>query len=278
MAETEPEHTLTRQNADEHNNTGLPEGPDMTDNAHTIVCKQIMAEMKIEHDKYEEIVKKIRSSIHQLFLVKCKVDEKEYHFLAEYKNDGFFDYFGKHASAFSDIQLCMQKKVKINRPDEVKRLNKMYGDGPSLGFKFLHNKKDVTIKIGPPNNRTISYEDFKNTFIPLNEAFMYKNMPETIDVANIVGLKPPTLPGALPMDEMIEEEVTHEVISDSEGESDDEFKDVEEDDGKVVDPRNVGDMKVEDIEEKVGGRKKRRKKRSRSKKKRRKRKNRTKKN
>ena len=262
MAETE--HTLTRQNAEEQLDTGIPKGPDMTDNAHTLVCKEIMAEMKIEHDKYEEIVKKIRTSIHQLFLVKCKVDEKEYYFLAEYKNDGFFDYFGKN-KAFGEIQQCMHNKVKTNRPAEEKRLLAIYGDGPSLGFKFLHNDRHVTIKIGPPNNRMISYEDFKNTFIPLKDAFMYKNMPKTIDIGNIVGLKKPALPAELPMSEVKEEEVTHEVID-----SDDEFTDVESD------PVNEGDMKVEELV--GGGRKKRRKKRSRSKKKRRKRKNRTKKN
>ena len=289
MAETEDiiEHKLTRQHADGMEDSVIPEGPDMTDNAHTLVCKEIMAEMKIEHDKYEKIVKKIKTSIHQLFLVKCKVEKGEYYFLAEYKSDGFNDYFGKN-SGFGEIQQCMHDNVMTNRPGEKERLNKLYGSsgGRSLVFKFLHNNKDVTIKIGPPNKRTISYEDFKNSFIPINDAFMYENMPKTIDATNIVGMNlleppnkpppPPPVPGLLPPPPTsgapilppVPPTVTKKADAvDLTEEEEEEFSDV-----------NEGDINVVDIEQKEGGRKKRRKKGSRSKKRRGRRKNSTKKN
>ena len=144
MAEEKTE-VLQKMEAEVMEDYALPEGL-KDDHPQSIQCKKIMAEMKIEHDKYEKIVKKIKTSINQLFLVKCNVNMGEYYFLAEYKYDGFKDFFGKN-SAFGEFQVCLHDKVKINRNDEINRLNKLYGDGPSLGFKFLHNNKEVTIRI-----------------------------------------------------------------------------------------------------------------------------------
>ena len=246
---------------------GLPEEP-KEDSPQSLQCKEIIAEMKIEHDKYNKIVRKIVTGTNRLFLVKCKVEKGEYYFLAEYLNDNFEkDFFG-NSMAFSASQQCRDKTSKINREDEINRLNGEYGKngGPMLEFKFLHNDKRVTIKIGAPNKRTISYEDFKNSFIPIDEAFMYKNMPKTIDETNIVGMKllepqspPPPVPGTPPMPPPPPEMDEAQVVDLTE-EEEKEFSD------------------ASDGEEKVGGRKKRRKKRSRSKKRRRRRKNRTKKN
>ena len=267
MAEDESKTpTLTRMNAEEMPDTVLPEGP-KEDHPQSIQCKKIMAEMKIEHDKYNKIVRKIVTSTNHLFLVKCKVEKGEYYFLAEYLNDNFEkDYFGK-SMGFSEAQQCRDNISKIKHEDEVNRLNQQYGKGPNLAFKFLHNKKQVEINIGPPNARTISYEDFKNSFIPINEAFMYKNMPKTIDQTNIVGMKiveppkqvPPPISGA-PIVPPLPPGVDEAEVVNLTGDEENQFSDVSDD------------------EEKVGGRKKRRKKRSRSKKRRRRRNNRTKKN
>tara|TARA_B100000902_G_scaffold286995_1_gene273127 strand:+ start:3597 stop:4415 length:819 start_codon:yes stop_codon:yes gene_type:complete len=265
---------LQRMNAEEMPDTVLPGAP-KEDNPQSLQCKEIMAEMKIGHDKYNKIVRKIVTGTNHLFLVKCKVEKGEYYFLAEYLNDNFEkDFFGK-SMAFSESQQCRDGISMIKRGDEVERLYKLYGEGPMLEFKFLHNDKQVTIKIGPPNNRTISYEDFKNSFIPINEAFMYENMPKTIDATNIVGMKlleppkqgPPPIPASgapiipkLPPN-LERKDTNGDQLS---GMDSEEFEDV-----------NEGDMKVEEL---GGGRKKRRKKGSRSKKRRGRRKNRTKKN
>ena len=176
----EEESKLQRMQGEILDERLLPEGP-KEDNQQSKQCKEIIAEMKIEHDKYYKIVRKIVTSTNRLFLVKCKVEKGEYYFLAEYLNDNFDkDFFGKNMF-FSASQQCRDETSKINRQDEVNRLNEEYGKsgGPMLEFKFLHNDKRVTIKIGAPNKRTIGYEDFKNSFIPIDEAFMYKNMPKT---------------------------------------------------------------------------------------------------
>ena len=266
MAEETP--GLQRMDAEVIPDTVLPGAP-KEDNQQALQCKEIMAEMKIEHDKYNKIVRKIVTGTNHLFLVKCKVEKGEYYFLAEYLNDNYDkDFFGK-SMAFSESQQCRDGISKMNRGDEVNRLNELYGEGPMLEFKFLHNNKRVTIKIGPPNNRTISYEDFKNSFIPINEAFMYENMPKTIDATNIVGMKlleppkqgpPPAPTSGAPIVPKLPPEMDEAEAVNLTGDEERQFSDVSDD------------------EEKVGGRKKRRKKRSRSKKRRRRRKNRTKKN
>lgn len=263
MAEDESKTpTLTRMNAEQMDKPGLPEGP-KEDNPQSLQCKEIMAEMKIEHDKYNKIVRKIVTGTNRLFLVKCKVEKGEYYFLAEYLNDNYEkDFFGK-SMAFSESQQCRDAISKINRGDEVNRLNELYGEGPMLEFKFLHNDKRITIKIGPPNKRTISYEDFKNSFIPIDDAFMYKNMPKTIDETNIVGMKlsePQSAPPPLPTDERpivppIPPGMNEAEVVNLTGDEEKQFSD------------------VSNGEENVGGRKKRRKKRSRSKKRRRRRRN-----
>ena len=69
--------------------------------------------MVMIHKKYEDIINKIKSSEGQLFLIKCKTSQGEYHFLARYKNDTFDKYMtGDVMFTGFNPTLVMQKQQK----------------------------------------------------------------------------------------------------------------------------------------------------------------------
>lgn len=248
----------------------IPKEPKRKVDDNTKKCDEIMDEIEIEHKKYAEIVNKIKTGINRYFLIKCKVNKGEYYFLAEYKTDGFDEFFTP-GGFFNKERICTAGK-KITKEMIIKQ----YGDGPMINFILLHNKKDCSIKIGPPNKRLISYDNFKKNIIPINEAFMYKNMPSSISESDIVDYTN-YMNKKEEKEEITELENVEHLIPDD----DDAPRNVETGSGELPPPPpppppvpawppNEG--------QKVGGRKKRRKKRSRSKKRRGRRKNRTKKN
>ena len=244
---------------------GIPAEPKRVENDDTRECDKILEEMKQMHKKYENIINKIKGSEGQLFLVKCNTSRGQYHFLARYQKDTLNKYF-KRGAAFPSGTLnepCDNENAnKFNTMDAFEeRYSK---EAPMFEFKLLHNNEVITLKFGKETR--MKYEDFKTTFIPIDEAFMYEEFKEEIiNYGNIVGIRKPKVPPPI-LDVVEESDVKHEIIH----QSSEEFKDVE------------SDMEVEDIEgqDQFGGKKKKkkRKKRSRSKKKRRRRKNNTKKN
>jgi len=246
----------------------IPKEPERKVDDNTKICDEMMDEIEIEHKKYAEIVNKIKTGINRYFLIKCKVNKGEYYFLAEYKTDGFDEFFTP-GGFFNKKRICTAGK-KMTKEMIIKK----YGDGPMIQFILLHNKKVCTIKIGPPNKRLISYDNFKKNIIPINEAFMYKNMPTSISESDIVDYT-----NYLNKKEEKEEKVTelenvkYEVI----GGDDDAHRNVETVSGELP-PVPPPPIPAWPPNQGGGGRKKRRKKRSRSKKRRGRRKNRTKKN
>ena len=236
----------------------IPSGPTREENHDTRECDKILEEMKQMHKKYENIINKIKGSEGQLFLVKCNTSRGQYHFLARYQKDNFNKYFKKGAAFPSGTlnEPCDNKNAnKFNTMDAFEE--KYESVAPMFEFKLLHNNEVITLKFGKKTR--MKYEDFKTTFIPINEAFMYEEFEkEVIGMGNIVGIAPQLSKVPSDMDMVEESNVVHGIIG-SEG-----------DGTKIVDIE-LGDR--------FGGKKKKkRKKRSRSKKRRRRRKNNTKKN
>jgi hypothetical protein len=238
-------------------------------------CLDALEEMVIIHKKYEDIINKIKSGEGQLFLVKCNTSGGLYHFLARYTSDTFGEYMQEN-KAFPNVPNPCDKKT-AKQYDTLKKFEEKYNKGPpSMFFNFVHQKKDSDEKQLKLGRKYFPYEKFKKSIIPINEAFMYKDMIiENIGTGHIV-----------------------DYTSEAETEREEEVEVVEEEEGVEYDPPSrqpseeipesdhleVEDgMKVVDIEleeELVGGKKKKkkRKKRSRSKKRIRQRKNNTKKN
>lgn len=230
-------------------------------------CLDALEEMVIIHKKYEDIINKIKSGEGQLFLVKCNTSGGLYHFLARYTSDTFGEYMQEN-KAFPNVPNPCDKKT-AKQYDTLKKFEEKYNKAPpSLFFNFVHQNKDSDEKQLKLGSKYFPYEKFKKSIIPINEAFMYKDMIiENIGTGHIVDYISEEV-----VEEVLEEEnVTYEPIS---RESSDEFKDSESD------PEVEDDMRVQNEGEWVGGKKKKkkRKKRSRSKKRIRQRKNNTKKN
>ena len=267
----------------------IPSEPKREENDDTRECDKILEEMKQMHKKYENIINKIKGSEGQLFLVKCNTSRGQYHFLARYQKDNFNKYFKKGAAFPSGTlnEPCDNENAnKFNTMDAFEE--KYESEAPMFEFKLLHNNEVITLKFGKKTR--MEYEDFKTTFIPINEAFMYEEFEkEGIGMGNIVGIIAPPL-SKVPSDMGPDEEVvTHEIIT---PQSSEEFKDVESDmevqDIELEQPERALTMEQDGIEilddddddAPFGGKKKnkKRKKRSRSKKRIRQRKNNTKKN
>ena len=254
----------------------IPEGPPgRSEDAEA--CVELLEQLKEMHNKYKKIVDKIKSGYNQLFLIKCGTSKGNYHFLAKYKSDTYNQYFQDEQSVFSTGIIsdpCSKEQLKNFKT--LEKMKEHYNKIPPLLFyNFEHKTYGVgstpeQINLAP---KYFQYDDFKNSIIPIEEAFMYKEIRK--EPLKIVGYnseiqKEPELPPAVPalppgMDEADVVDLT--------GDEEKQFKDVNENDGTEIE-----DIEIKDDERKVGGRKKRRKKRSRSKKRRRGRKNRTKKN
>ena len=154
---------------------------------------------------------------------------------------------------------CDAKTAK--KYNSLKKFEDEYNRGPpSMFFNFVHQKKDSDDKQIKLGTKYFPYEDFKKSIIPINEAFMYKNMIiEDIGTGHIVNYTPEAETEG---EEVVEEKVEHAII----GSEEDEMV-VEDIEGQDLFKGSFG-----------GKKKKKRKKRSRSKKRRRRRKNNTKKN
>ncbi len=241
---------------------GIPAEPKRVENDDTRECDKILEEMKQMHKKYENIINKIKGSEGQLFLVKCNTSRGQYHFLARYQKDNLNKYFKKGAAFPSGTLNEPCDNENANKFNTMDAFEERYSkEAPMFEFKLLHNNEVITLKFG--KDTRMKYEDFKTTFIPINEAFMYEEFEkEIINIGNIVGIVKPPL-SKVPSDmDMEESDVEHEII------------------GSEEDKMVVEDIEGQDpFKDSFGGKKKKkRKKRSRSKKKRRRRKNNTKKN
>jgi hypothetical protein len=264
----------------------LPEGPggrkEKSEGDQTLQqnCDDLLEEMRRRQNQYGEIINKIKKGEGRLFLVKCKTQKgKEYYFLARYNSDNFDKTLQEQAVFGTKPDPCGDTDYKDFQ--KIENFEKLWN--PMMEFTMLRNEKVYTLRFG---NKQFKYEEFKKNIIPIDEAFMYENIKlSSNNESSIVGYTPPQeeqpppiprAPSEIP-DDLVEEEVVHEIITPpitpipSE-----EFKDVEEDDGT-----HVSDIELEPESDTVGGKKKkkkRRKKRSRSQKKRRRRRNSTKKN
>ena len=257
--------------------TGIPEPPPgRPEDEDTKSCVKLLEQLKEMHNKYKNIVDKIKSGEGQLFLIKCGTSKGNYHFLAKYKSDNYKKYFQGEQSVFNVGMVpdpC--SKDKLNKFKTYEKMEAYYNEiPPHLFFTVLHEKgkEDKQLKLAP---KYFKYDDFKNSIIPINEAFMYEEMQNEIISDSIIGYNseiqdiPTSGPAVPPLPPGMERK-------DTDGDelnpmNSEEFQDVNEEDGtKVVD--------IEGKTTQAGGRKKRKKQRSRSKKRRRRRKNRTKKN
>jgi hypothetical protein len=252
---------------------GIPAEPKRVENDDTRECDKILEEMKQMHKKYENIINKIKGSEGQLFLVKCNTLRGQYHFLARYQKDNLNKYFKKGAAFPSGTLNEPCDNENANKFNTMDAFEERYSkEAPMFEFKLLHNNEVITLKFGKETR--MKYEDFKTTFIPINEAFMYEEFEkEIINIGNIVGIvKPPLSKVPSDMDMVEESNVVHEIIGSEEYTDTDNPSSgqVEGDGTKIVDI---------ELDDRFGGKKKKkRKKRSRSKKRRRRRKNNTKKN
>jgi hypothetical protein len=252
--------------------TGIPAPPPgRPDDEDTKYCVELLEQLKEMHNKYKNIVDKIKSGYNQLFLIKCGTSKGNYHFLAKYKSDTYNQYFQDEQTVFSSGTIpdpCSQDQLK--NFETLEKMKEHYNKIPPSLFYTVEHKtygagdNQEQLNLAP---KYFQYDAFKDSIIPIEEAFMYKEMrnePLKILGYNSEVEKAPALP-ALPPG----------VNGANDGM---EILDIEDIDYEENGFKVLTDEEANEFARGGKKKKKKRRKRSRSKKRKGRRKNRTKKN
>ena len=161
--------------------TGIPAPPPgRPDDEDTKYCVELLEQLKEMHNKYKNIVDKIKSGYNQLFLIKCGTSKGNYHFLAKYKSDTYNQYFQDEQTVFSSGTIpdpCSQDQLK--NFETLEKMKEHYNKIPPSLFYTVEHKtygagdNQEQLNLAP---KYFQYDAFKDSIIPIEEAFMYKEM------------------------------------------------------------------------------------------------------